>query len=635
MAKLREDYKTNTFNQELLQCVALSFFLNNKNASNRQFFEYMEHFADGNDPDGVLSSVKANYDTEKNLGVYHTSHTSGISWIRSSIDIARTLIQKLKLNSNFEIHHQNSSFGKLIKDDCIKNLIEALGTKNISNKPDVYNPTDIWIVNKNYEQSIRDDLKKYIISKDVNILTNYIENKHTYKSIINKYYLAGKLFQISLKKSSTSALVNDESYKDIKNATPLGVKYRIIGSMMNYNQNKLDIDSYTKFVFAFDEVLQEGNRAKILKFIEDLVDIKKLNYKDEVLQPNLIFHLNYEGVDIEGGSIEKWKLDTPGDTFNMKKIGGTAWSGGLNTNGVHQILESYPNYTPIFEELKNKRIEAYKQVAKQISSDIKDELSKNEIIYKAAKLKKIRDSLLTTNQYIHFLVKSIQLLSKDFRGLKELYGVDTHGVLKLTTSFTQENVRSITTNLKKGQVAVPLRVVNKVKKGDTTIQYVVTNKVDEKIKKGHFVFVIQGNTKLKIGTKIKSIDTTNKIITLTEPVEKGSTGVLKLFILDPYVKNVVTAKDLRKIKGSQTKTIQYLEEKYSKLQAFYMFMRGGPKTLNEILKKQIVLTIYGLVSKKGGKVFDPDAIERVKNKIFTKNALNNYVIPPFIIIGDK
>ena len=201
MAKLKEDYKTNTFNQELLQCVALSFFLNNKNASNRQFFEYMEHFADGNDPAGILSSVKADYDIKSNLGVYYTSHTSGISWIRSSIDIARFLIQKLKLNSNFEIHHQNSSFGKLIKDDCIKNLIGALETKNISNKPDVYNPTDIWIVNKNYESNIRQELQQYIIDDDANIVGNYIANKHTYKSIINKYYIDRKLFQISLKKS--------------------------------------------------------------------------------------------------------------------------------------------------------------------------------------------------------------------------------------------------------------------------------------------------------------------------------------------------------------------------------------------------------------------------------------------------
>jgi hypothetical protein len=650
MAALKESYTTNTFNQELLQCVALSFYIKNKNATNRDFFEYIENFAEDKDPDDILSSVKADYSIRNNLGVYHTKHKSGTSWIRSSIDIARFLIQKLSLTTNFEIHHQNSKFGRLIKDECVKKIVEALDTKNISNKPDVYNPTDMWIVNKNYEQSIRDDLSSHIINEEANILGNYISNKNTYKSIINRYYISKKLYQISLKKSGTAELIIDESYKDIKKASPINIKYKIIGSMMNYESNKIHIDSYTKFVFAFDEVLQEGNRSKTLKFIEDLVDIKKLNYKDEVLQPNLVFHLNYDGVDIEGGGIDKWKLDTPGDTFNMQKIGGTAWSGGLNTNGVHQILENYPRYSPIFAEVKAKRREAYDDISKDITPTVASILSRNEIIYKKDDLKKIRDSLLNTNQYIHFLVKSIQILSRDFRGIKELYGINSKETLTLTSTvkldkyfmtknkdnvLTWENIKVTVTNLKRGQTAVPLRVSTQTKKGDTVIPYVLTtNRIDEKIKPGYYVFVIDGKAKIKAGTKVESIDTKNKTITLTKPLEKGSNDKLKLFILDPYVTNIVSAEDLSKIKGNETKTIKYLEEKYSKLQAFYMFMRGGPATINEILKKQIVLTIYGLVSKKGGKLFDPDVYDEVKNKIFSKNALSKYVIPPFIIVGD-
>jgi len=651
MAKLKQNYETNTFNQELLQCVALSFFIKKSDATNRDFFDYIENFADGNDPDDILSSVKANFVITRNIGVYHTSNSSGIGWVRSSIDIARFLINKLKLNNNFEIHHQNSAFGKLIKDDCIKKIVGSLETKSISNKPDVYNPTDIWIVNRNHIQAIETQLNNHIISDDANIVANYIANKFTYKSIINKFYTERKLFQISLKKSRTSNLVVDESYKDIKGSIPVGIGYKIIGSMMNYESSKLDIDAYTKFVFAFDEVLQENNPAKTIKFIEDLVNIKKVNYKDEVLQPNLIFHLNYEGVDIEGGGVEKWKLDTPGDTFNMQKLGGTAWSGGLNTNGVHQILENYPKYKPIFEEVKTKRLDAYQDIAKDTGPTVRSILTRNEIIYKKDDLKKIRDSLLTTNQYIHFLVKSIQVLSQDFRGLKELYGINSQETLTMTSSskidryimkwnsktgLTWENIKTVTTNLKKGQVAVPLRVTQKTKKGDKVLQYVLTtgSNIDQKIKKGFYVFIISGGAKIKAGTKVEDIDIKTKTITLTDPLEKGSNDVLKLFVLDPYVTNIVSAEDLGKIKGTEDKTIQYLEEKYSKLQAFYMFMKGGPSTINEILKKQIVLTIYGLVSKKGGKLFDPEVYDSVKKRIFAKNAISKYVIPPFLIVGD-
>jgi hypothetical protein len=63
-------------------------------------------------------------------------------------------------------------------------------------------------------------------------------------------------------------------------------------------------------------------------------------------------------------------------------------------------------------------------------------------------------------------------------------------------------------------------------------------------------------------------------------------------------------------------------------------MRGGQQKLNQILKKQIVLTIYGLVSKKGGKLFDPNLTKTVMNKVFSKNAISDYVIPSFIIVGD-
>jgi hypothetical protein len=651
MAKLKENYTTNTFNQEILQCAALSFFIHKSNAKNKDFFAYIENFADGEDPDSILKSVHGEYDIKTNLGVFHTSKPSGVSWVRSSIDIARFLIQKLKLNKNFEIHHQKSKFGKLIKDDCIKKIVTALETKNISDKPDVYNPSDIWIVDKNQENNIRKELGTHIISKKANIVANYTTNKNTYKSIINRFFIRKKLFQISLKKSGTASLKIDEQYKNISKASPIGIGYKIVGTMMNYESNKMDIDPYTKFVFAFDNVLQEGNRAKIMKFIEDLVDIKKLNYKDEVLQPNLIFHLNYEGVDIEGGGIEKWKLDTPGDTFNMQKIGGTAWSGGLNTNGVHQILENYQQYKPIFKEVIDKRIDAYKNISSDIPNEVNNILSKNELIYKTKDLSAIRESLLTTNQYIHFLVKSIQILSKDFRGIKELYGITSQETLKLTTKveldryimkwddaegLVWEKVKAITTNLKRNQIAVPLRVEIATKKGDKILPYVLTSgsQIDKKIKKGHYVFAISGAAKLKTGTKIESIDTKNKTITLTQPIEKGSKDKIKLFILDPYVTNILSAKDLSKIKGSENKTIKYLEEKYSKLQAFYMFVKGGPNLLNEILKKQIVLTIYGLVSKKGGKLFDPDLYDKIKKQKFTKNAISKFVIAPFIIVGD-
>ena len=65
-------------------------------------------------------------------------------------------------------------------------------------------------------------------------------------------------------------------------------------------------------------------------------------------------------------------------------------------------------------------------------------------------------------------------------------------------------------------------------------------------------------------------------------------------------------------------------------------MRGGPQQLRDFFKKQIVLTIYGLVSKKGGKIFEHNFAEgkTIGSKLTTKNALDKFIIPQFSIVGD-
>lgn len=655
MATLSNTYETNTFRQELLQCAALSFFITNSEATNRDFFDYIENFADGDDPEGILSKVKAKRNIKTDLGVYYTSSSAGISWIKSSIDIARFLITKLNLNNNFEIHHQKSEFGKLVKDDCIKKIVETLGTKSISNKPDVYNPTDIWIVNKTCQQAIELELEKYIsknTSSDntTSILANYIENKHTYKSILNKYYRENKLFQVSLKKSKTSNTVADESYKDIKIATPINVGYKIIGTLMNYANTKIDIDSYTKFVFAFDELLQEGNKAKILKFIDDLVHIDKLNYKDETLQPSLNFHLDYAGVAIDGGGFEQWKLDTPGNTFNMQKGGGTSWSGGLNTNAIHEILSNYSGYNSIFNKVVDIRTKAFEEVYNGLTketvipSTVKSVLNKSEIIYKQNDLKIIFDNLNPT-AYMYYLAKSIEKLSEPYRGQLARYGVSGNEGLQLTKKETtivirnneEKEVTETVSALKKGQNVVKLTTRQLIAKS-TTIEYdeIISGKITQ-VNPGDYIFIVDKNNKLESGTKIVSINRTKKVITISKKLTGGTKAnapQATAVILNPMQTNIVSSDELTKIKGSISKTQTYLEEKYSKLQAFYMFMEGGPSLLNNMLKKQIVLTIYGLVSKKGGKLFDPDLHDRIKGEIFTKNAISKYVIPAFLVVGD-
>ncbi len=123
-----------------------------------------------------------------------------------------------------------------------------------------------------------------------------------------------------------------------------------------------------------------------------MVLLKKINYSDEVLQPNVTFTLRYGQLDVSDkvlGQNENWKLDTPGDTFNMQKIGGTAWSGGLNFNGIHLALKNYTKYMPVFREMKKLRYKSFENLylqlfpGKRVPQNVKNILlRKDEIIYK-------------------------------------------------------------------------------------------------------------------------------------------------------------------------------------------------------------------------------------------------------------
>ena len=632
-------YEVNTFNQELLQCVAISFFIRKPQATQDDFSNYIENnFFEGKDEDKILKGVGAEYDVRTNLGVFNTTSKTGISWVKSSVDIAKFLISKLNLNNQYKIYHQKSQFGRMIKDECIDRIVTDLDLKNFSDEPDVYNPTDIWIVRESNKNKIEQRLKEKIIDAPPGMVTkNYLSNRHTYKSIIGSFFRAKDLYQISLKKASPSG----------------NVKYRMIGSL--YGIPSQDIDPYTKFISILDDVIKEGNEPKFKQFISDLVLLRKINYSDEILQPNVTFTLRYGQLDVGDqilGENENWKLDTPGNTFNMQKVGGTAWSGGLNFNGIHLALKDYTKYMPVFREMKKLRYKSFEELysqlfsGKKVPQNVKNILlRKDEIIYKQEDLTILKNALGNEENYKQFLVEGIKKLSHPYRGEKSLYGVKSTGSIEIQRKIKDENgIESIVNKLKSDQSAVALSL-NPISKGDKIISF--TDKVDYKnIKKGRsslqtikpndLVFIRkispkgQETSAVDVKTRVKKINVRKKTIELTKPIISGGGGTVVAIIFNPVQSNILSNDELRQV------NLNILEQKFSKLQPFWMFMRGGRQQLRDFLKKQIVLTIYGMVSKKGGKIFENNFTKgkTIGSKLKTKNALGKYIIPQSAIVGD-
>jgi hypothetical protein len=635
MANKTSSYNVNTFNQELLQCVAISFFIKKPKATDQDFFDYIENnFSERKDDDDILSGIDAEYNILTNLGVFNTTSEMGISWIKSSISIARFLIQKLNLNNQYKVYHQKSKFGRTIKDNCIKRIVEDLDLEKFSKEPDVYNPTDIWIVKESKKETIEKRLKEKIIDTPVGMVSrNYLSNRHTYKSIIASFFRTKDLYQISLKKASPSG----------------NVKYRMIGSL--YGIPSQDIDPYTKFISVIDDIIKQNNEQKFKQFISDLVLLRKINYSDEVLQPNVTFTLRYGQLDVGEKIIsenENWKLDTPGNTFNMQKIGGTAWSGGLNFNGIHLALKNYTEYMPVFREMKQLRYRSYEELysqlfpGKKVPTNIKNILlRKDEIIYMKNDMNAIMESLGNEQNYKQFLLEAIKKLSSPYRGEKSLYGVTSVGSMDIQRQLRDGTILN---QLKDGQDAIALSI-NPFKSGDKIISYV--DKIDyksikkrnssfNKIRKNDSIFIRKINSKgqeisaVDVKTRVKNINLRNKTIELTKPVTSGGGGTIVAVIFNPVQSNILSDNKLRVINTN------ILEQKFSKLQPFWMFMRGGQKRLRDFLKKQITLTIYGMVSKKGGKIFEHSFTENktIGSQLKSKNALEKYIIPQFAIVGD-
>lgn len=637
MANKVSSYEVNTFNQELLQCVALSFFTRMPEPlrTSEDFYAYIQNYLAENEDNQfkILDGVGAEYNRLTNLGVFNTTSKTGISWVDSSISIAQFLIKKLKLNENYKIFHQKSSFGRTIKERCIKRLIEDLDLNKFSDEPDTYNPTDIWIVKETEVDKITKRLEEKIINADDGMVSaNYSRNKNTYKSIIGSFFRTKSLYQISLKKASSK-----------------GVKYRVIGS--TYGIPTEDIDPYTKFISIFDDLVKTKNEAKIKEFISKLVVLTKINYKDETLQPSVSFELRYGKLEVGqsfSGETEKWLLDTPGNTFNMQKEGGTAWSGGTNFNGIHLALKNYSEYMPTFREMKQLRYRSYEQLysklfpGKAVPTNIKNILlRKDQIIYMKKDMDIIKASLENEENYKQFLVDAIEKLSSPYRGEKALYGITSSGSIDIQTTT---KAGEIVNKLKSDQKAIALSL-NPITKGQTKIQY--SSPVDYKnirrrtaklrqIKIGDTIFIrnIGGKTETSstdAKTKVKRINFNKKEIELTKPITSGGAGPFVAIIFNPFQSNILSNQKLRTI------NTDILEQKFSKLQPFWVFMRGGPKKLSDFLKKQIVLTIYGIVSKKGGKIFDDNFTSKHtlgKELLKTRNALDKYIIPQFIIVGD-
>lgn len=508
------------------------------------------------------------------------------SWINSAYWTAECLHRKNIIGdySQYVFAHSTSRTVRFIKEQPLS-MVASLASSFLGIdrlKSDMFNPADIYAIKKDKLGDIINDYKNVIIQiflGDEQKISTEPFHKLIVTHIKNK-----ECIPISLKKSLT---LNPPAY--------------LIGDKCQDTDFYPLVDAYTHAI----EYLSENGGADLKEKIEKLIEINNIKYKHNIETFDVNFTFKYSDLsEVVGKKIvlsdEYYKLVAASMTWNAqptnakgKSIG--AYTGGAGFTQVAAILKQYPNSREVFEQIKKHRNNAYilalVDYVNLSNITIPPVLNKVTILNESAHRRIIYESIKNTikNHPIGF--------SETFaKNVYSLYLVYLNSFL-LYGSVNKKEIENIKESLNNFVIGVP----------------------DKKIKG----------------------------LVPTDALRKyGWTGNDKESLKPPKDKSPVTKMNQIKVKEYAKRV--YQEDRCAKLEALYFYTGGRGSTnstgeyevtntvLNEFFKKQITMTIYGLITKKGSKIFltVPELNEKKntnKNLTQISDALGFKTTPHFLI----
>ena len=486
----------------------------------------------------VINEFKTKYNKKKDT-------ITANSTVQKVYDVALTLYDSQVIGQNWAVYEfldQTDNFTTIVKDAALNKIKTVFG---LSFKLDMLASFDLFIVNKNKKAQILNDINKHIVNADdATILKNYCLNRHTYRTILNRYFYSSSntrfLIPVSLKLPGT---IEQKKYINI-----IGTQ-RVKKEVSDY------IDPYTKFlVLALSSSPQE-----LKSLIENLIKIEYGQFKvsPRVLTWELPVTFRYKiaaqkvfGRDVEPMSDINYKIvflaQGYGAGWNgFVQVGhqGPPWTGGGGVSTFEHFYEQYSGYSIVIRKLVNMRMRAFKFVltGKETGNvDTKGFSSKLKQLYMKATSELVTKKILYTVQQ-----------SKNLKAFFQLYD--------------QENNRQRTS------IAYQISLINLVRK--------------------------QISPSIKISDPYGSFDVKEMV---PNPNKKG-----------PKDKDNVQIVRL----PTRVESEERVEAHYVHAQLAWFTFIGG-KSYQTYLKQRIFLTIYGVISKKGYKIFDySEGITTVKSAV--------------------
>lgn len=351
------------------------------------------------------------------------------------------------------------------------------------------------------------------------------------------------------------------------------------------------VDEYTEIIDYFSGI---NGPNTLKKEIETLITINKIDYKHTNETFSVNFSFNYSRLSqkmprLQGRNIvlsdEHYSLVTASMTWNAlptNKEGGVigAYTGGAGFTLVSDILKKYPGTKTIFNQIIEKRKMAFAAAMAAVGVSIPNN-KYPQVLNRQTIINESRDQDQIKLSINNLLPKSLtnNVLKNNIYGL---YLVTLNSLLvdKSITGSGNSNEREIK------EIWAALGEFGR-------------DIADEKIK-----------------------------------------SLLPKTTRDAYNYGAKTqsARQTRAIK--QYSKIKHQENRVAKLEALWFFMSGGMSQLNHYYKKQIAMTIYGLITKKGSKIFtlEPSRLYKSRAKAGQKKRISDalgFRSTPYYLIGNS
>lgn len=351
------------------------------------------------------------------------------------------------------------------------------------------------------------------------------------------------------------------------------------------------VDEYTEVIDYFSSI---NDPSALKNQISTLVTINKIDYKHTIETFAVNFSFNYSKLSIPKLqdknivlSDEHYNLVTASMTWNAlptnkegRVIG--AYTGGAGFTLVADILKKYPGTKTIFNQIIEKRKIAFIAALASVGVSVPNN-----------KLPQILNKQTIINE------------SRDQEQIKMALGSLLPSKLSNTT-------------LKNNVYGLYLVTLNSL-----LLERSITGSSSDDVKQIKEIWSALGEFASDISNeKIESL--------------------LPKSTRDAYNYGVKTQTGRQKRSMKQYAKITHQENRVAKLEALWFFMTGGSAHLNHYFKKQIALTIYGLITKKGSKIFhlEPNGVyksgeKKGQNKFKTISDALGFRSTPYYLIGNS